>query len=106
MKSLIALVCVVSLSAAAAVAGDGRISDNSLAKIGLSAMKPMTDAHGLQIRGMSAQAGGFSIATVGGATAVNAYYGNGGESARGGDVSVAVSNFHVVIAGGRSGAHN
>jgi hypothetical protein len=53
MKMFFALGALVALSAASAVAADGRISDHSLARMGLSSMKIMSDVDGMKIRGTS-----------------------------------------------------
>jgi hypothetical protein len=45
--------CVLSLTAAPALAGDGQVSKNSLAKMGLSGMKVVPDREGMQVRGTS-----------------------------------------------------
>jgi hypothetical protein len=52
MKRLLGLAAVFSLWAATAMAGDGRISSQSLAKVGLSGMTAISDAQGLEIRGL------------------------------------------------------
>ena len=63
MKSLYALAAIVAFSAAPAFAGEGHVSVNSLAKMGLSSMKSMDDAQGMKIRGTSiAIASGTSFA--------------------------------------------
>jgi hypothetical protein len=53
MKMLFATAALVALSAASAVAADGRVSDHSLARMGLSGMKVMSDVDGMVIRGTS-----------------------------------------------------
>ena len=53
MKMLFATAALVALSAASAVAADGRVSDHSLARMGLSGMKIMSDVDGNSIRGTS-----------------------------------------------------
>jgi hypothetical protein len=53
MKILVALVTLVSLSAAPALAGDCRISNHSLARMGLQGMTRMSDADGMSIRGQA-----------------------------------------------------
>jgi hypothetical protein len=70
MKSLIALASVAML-AVPAFAGEGHVSNQSLAKMGLSGMKAMADSQGAQIRGLSSIAvasgsGYSSISGVGG----------------------------------------
>jgi len=51
MKSLVLLAFVVALSSAPALAAGGKVSHSSLAKMGLSSMRPLTDQQGLSIRG-------------------------------------------------------
>ena len=87
MKTLLSLASVLVLSAAPAMAGDGHVSSQSLAKMGLSGMHSMTDAQGTQIRGLSiAVAAGGSIAFLGvpggGAASVNTYFAAGSKSER------------------------
>ena len=53
MKILIALVTLVSLSAAPALAGDCQISKHGLARMGLQGMTRMSDADGMSIRGQA-----------------------------------------------------
>jgi hypothetical protein len=53
MKILVALVTVVSLSAAPALARDSQISKHSLARMGLQGMTTMSDADGMSIRGQA-----------------------------------------------------
>jgi hypothetical protein len=95
MKTLLSLASVLVLSPAPAMAGDGHVSSQSLAKMGLSGMHSMTDAQGSQIRGLSiAVAAGGSIAFIGGegggAASVNTYFAAGHKSASGNNVSFAV----------------
>lgn len=78
MKSLIALASVAMLAVTPAFAAEGHVSNNSLAKMGLSGMKAMADSQGTQIRGLAiAVAGGGSyshISGVGGSSgSVNFY---------------------------------
>ena len=51
MKTLVVLAALVALSCAPALAADGKVSQSSLKKMGLSGMQPMSDAKGLEIRG-------------------------------------------------------
>lgn len=51
MKTLIAFAFVLALSSVSAWAADGKVSHSSLAKMGLSGMKQMTDQQGSSIRG-------------------------------------------------------
>ena len=92
MKSLIALASVVALSVTPAFAAEGRISHQSLAKMGLSGMTAMADAQGAQIRGLSvAVVGGGSIAGISGvggsAGSTNFYYADSKKSASGDNLS-------------------
>ena len=93
MKVLLGLAAVVAFSAASAMAGDGRLSDPSLAKMGLAGMHSMSDAQGLHIRGMSVIVGGGSTASINGvgghASSTNFYLAAGRHSASGDNASVA-----------------
>jgi hypothetical protein len=94
MKSLIAFASVVALSVVPAYAAEGHVSNQALAKMGLSGMKAMADAQGAQIRGLSiAVAGGGSTATIhgvgGSASSTNFYLAAGKHSASGNNASVA-----------------
>ncbi len=73
MKSLFALAAVVALTAAPALAADGHVAKKSLANMGLSGMKAMTDAQGMSLRGLS-------IAVVSGDSNVNLGHGNSANS--------------------------
>jgi hypothetical protein len=73
MKSLFALAAVVALSAAPALAAEGHVTNPSLAKMGLSGMKAITDVQGMSIRGLS-------IAVVSGDSNVNLGHGNSADS--------------------------
>jgi hypothetical protein len=53
MKTLVAFPFLVALSSASALAADGKVSHSSLAKMGLSGMKQMTDQQGSSIRGQA-----------------------------------------------------
>jgi hypothetical protein len=93
MKILLGLASVVAFSVAPALAGEGHVSNQSLAKMGLGSMKAMSDAQGAKLRGLSVTVGGFSSATINGvggsASSVNFYYANGKHSASGENLSVA-----------------
>jgi hypothetical protein len=93
MKVLFGLAAVVAFSAVSAMAGEGRVSNNALANMGLSGMKSMTDTQGMHIRGLSVTVGGGSIAFIGGvgggAGSINYYSANGKHSASGDNASVA-----------------
>jgi hypothetical protein len=122
MKALLSVAAVLVLSAAPAVAGQGQVSKNSLAKMGLAGMQVMSDEQGSQIRGTSvAVVFGISHATISGeggsASSTNGYFAAGHHSASGANVSFAatadidVNHGHVsvdaevVAAGGFSTAH-
>lgn len=93
MKSLIAFASVVALSVTPAFAAEGHVSNQSLAKMGLSGMKAMADNQGAQIRGLSVLVGGGSYATIhgvgGSAGSVNFYLADGKKSASGDNASIA-----------------
>jgi hypothetical protein len=121
MKSLYALAAVIAFSAAPAFAGEGHVSTNSLAKMGLAGMQTMNDAQGMNIRGLSvAVVSGGSIATIhgegGSASSFNTYFAAGHKSAEGSNVSFAadgtiktygshvMTTTNFVVAGGASQA--
>jgi len=117
MKSILAFASVVAFSVAPAFAGEGQVSNPSLAKMGLSGMKAMSDAQGMNVRGLSiAVVGGFSQASIhsggGEASSTNFYFAAGKHSANGANLSGAaalnVNGYHtsltVVAAGGFSTA--
>jgi hypothetical protein len=121
MKTLLSIASVLVLSAAPAMAGEGRVSNQSLAKMGLSGMQTMSDAQGMQIRGTSiAVVAGISYAHISGeggsAGSVNGYFAAGNHSASGANLSAAAAgdvtvkgddvkvNFGFVAAGGFSTA--
>ena len=88
MKTLLGIASVIAFSVSPALAGEGRVSDQSLAKMGLSGMKAMSDSQGMHVRGLSvAVAGGGSIAYINGvggsAGSINYYYASGEHSASG-----------------------
>ncbi len=94
MKSLYALAAIVALSAAPTFAGEGHVTTNSLAKMGLASMKSMDDAQGMNIRGLSiAVVSGSSVAGIhgegGAAASTNTYFAAGHKSAQGSNVSFA-----------------
>lgn len=95
MKSLIALASVAML-AVPAFAGEGHVSNQSLAKMGLSGMKAMADSQGAHIRGLSvAVAGGVGYSTisgVGGSTGELTFYGAADSSKKGGSDTASGDN--------------
>ena len=52
MKTLLTLAAIVCLSALPARAADGQISKSTLAHLGLGGLTAMSDAQGLEIRGL------------------------------------------------------
>lgn len=52
MKLFIGCALVLGLSAVSAMAGDGQLSHQSLAKVGLGGMAMLSDSQGLEIRGL------------------------------------------------------
>src|SRR5580698_3400883 len=104
MKSLFALASVLAFAAAPALAADGQVSDQALAKMGLGSMKSVSDAQGMHIRGLSiAVVGGYSSAYTNtrnsGASTTNFYFAAGNHSATGATASAAgqltASNYHI-----------
>jgi hypothetical protein len=53
MRRFISLACLIALTAAPAMAGDGQVSARSLARMGLNGMKVVSDSDGSRIRGLS-----------------------------------------------------
>jgi hypothetical protein len=120
MKTLLSIAAVVVLAASSAMAGDGRVSQQSLAKMGLSSMQQMSDSQGMHVRGQFAIASGTSFAIQfgggGAAGSVNTSTGVGNHSASQSNFSVAgqteivtvgpvvVTATHVIGAGGASTA--
>jgi hypothetical protein len=67
MKTLLGFASVLAFAVAPACAGEGHVSSQSLAKMGLSGMKTMSESQGMKIRGLSiAIAGGGSVASING----------------------------------------
>src|SRR5580704_7078740 len=64
MKTLLGAVSVIALCLNPVMAGEGNLSDQSLARMGLAGMKNLSDSQGMQVRGLSAQAGGWSSTTL------------------------------------------
>src|ERR1700676_5352349 len=96
MKTLLSIASVLVLSAAPAMAGDGHLSQKSLAKMGLSGMQVMTDSQGMSVRGTSiAVVSGSSFSFIEGEGGVagshNSYFAAGHNSASGTNVSFAAS---------------
>jgi hypothetical protein len=69
MRRFIFFVCAIAFAAAPALADDGQVPNRSLARMGLSGMKVLSDKDGSQVRGTSI-AIAFS-ATSGGTTLVS-----------------------------------
>jgi hypothetical protein len=120
MKTLLSVAALVVLAGSSAMAADGRVSHQSLNKMGLSGMTVMSDAQGMAVRGQFAIASGTSFAIQfgggGAAGSVNTSTGVGNKSASQNNFSVAgqteVVTFgpfvatatHVIGAGGASSA--
>src|SRR5579872_3538389 len=114
MKKLLGAVSALALCVTPVFAGEGNVSHQSLAKMGLVGMKAMSDSDGMQLRGLSTQAGGWSSTTliaVGGETSsTNFSYAADKKSATTANLSVSgavsVSNnnvwLNVIAAGGTS----
>src|SRR3974377_391429 len=85
MKKLALAVAVVGCLSASAFAADGRISDRSLAHMGLQGMKTMSDAQGMQIRGTSFDHGSPTINVWINAIAIGGDGGGGGGGGNGGN---------------------
>lgn len=101
MRILFALVSVVGFSVAPAIAGDGQVSDASLARMGLSGMNVISDADGLSVRGQSiAVAGSFTHVSGPSVNLVNIPFSVGAHSAFSAKVTIGIG----VIAGGFSTA--
>jgi hypothetical protein len=69
MRRFIFVACVLALTAAPALAGDGQVSKATLSRMGLSAMKVVSDQEGMQIRGTSiavtfSVSSGFPIVSI------------------------------------------
>jgi hypothetical protein len=85
MRTLVITISLVALFAAPALAGDGGISDASLARMGLQGMQPISDAQGMSIRGTS-------FASVSGYINVLGFMQSQSRSTTGGTVSISLSN--------------
>jgi ABC-type nickel/cobalt efflux system permease component RcnA len=59
MKLFIACTAILGLSAVSAMAGEGRLSHQSLAKVGLTGMTIMSDSQGMEIRGLGVADGSY-----------------------------------------------
>jgi hypothetical protein len=74
MKYVLPILAIVALFAGQAVAADGNVSSDILAKMGLSNMQVMSDAQGTSVRGMGFSAvAGSSTARLFGSSATNSY---------------------------------
>jgi len=67
MKTFISLAALFVLASAPAIASDGQVPQEALAKMGLGQMQLLTDAQGAQVRGQSF-AVTFSRSRAGGTT--------------------------------------
>ena len=67
MKIVLCMASLVAFAVTPAFAGEGHVSNRSLANMGLAGMKTLSDSQGMQVRGLSiAIAGGGSIASING----------------------------------------
>lgn len=74
MKYLLMIIAVVMIFAAPALASDGNVSNDNLAKMGLSGMNVMSDAQGTAVRGLGyARVSGTSYAVLRGSNDVANY---------------------------------
>ena len=111
MRSLlIAVACLMLTAGVAYAANPGQVPDATLASFGLSGMQQMTDAQGMNVRGMGfAQVSGYSIANApGGQQSENQYVAisnprRGSALAAGASVSVAASGVGLFTPGGNYG---
>ncbi|HXY35224.1 MAG TPA: hypothetical protein VEI07_13420 [Planctomycetaceae bacterium] len=71
MKRFISAVCVLALTAAPALAGDGQVSKQSLSRMGLGGMKVVSEQEGLQVRGTSIAIATSSTTVTGGFTIIS-----------------------------------
>ncbi len=84
MKTLFVTVSLVALFAAPALAGDGRVSDRSLARMGLQGMQSISDAQGMTIRGTS-------FASVSGSTNLFGVVTSKSKMSNGSPISISIS---------------
>jgi len=61
MKNVVALAVLMVLVAAPALAGDGNVPQATLSALGLGGMQVVSDAQGMQVRGMSSNAQATSV---------------------------------------------
>lgn len=122
MKTLFGAVSVIALGLSPVVAGEGNLSNQTLARMGLAGMQSLSDAQGMQLRGLAAQAGGWSSTTLvalnGATSSTNYAYAADKHSASTANLSVSgavtsTSTNHgtytyanIIAAGGLSGAHS
>ena len=119
MRSLIVLcvvLCVVLAAGFASAANPGQVSQNTLSKMGLADLQPMSDVQGTSVRGSGfASVSGYSTASSGGGAPVlgtdahawNKYSATSKTTnalAAGGSVSVSASGIGVFLPRGAVGA--
>jgi hypothetical protein len=106
---IFALASIMAFAALPAFAGEGQISTRSLNNMGLSGLHFMTDAQGMNVRGLSiAVVSGGSGAALIGSHAGSSFYaagsGYGSHSASGNSASEATDSFNVTtISSGKYG---
>jgi hypothetical protein len=98
MKTLFATVSLLSLFAAPALAGDGRISDHSLARMGLQGMQPISDAQGMAIRGTA-------YASVSGYTNILGVVTQKSKMSNGSPISISISSSFLGVVSASTSAH-
>ncbi len=109
MKTVFAFATLVCLSAGSAFAADNQVADQTLAKMGLGEMKVMSDAQGMNVRGMAlVSVSGYSAAHNHNGEAYNTYSASGFKYANGGSVSYVGTLQHFgsnfTISGGKAWA--
>lgn len=102
MKNVLIALALVALCSGTLFAAD--VSDQTLAKMGLSGMQSVSDAQGLQIRGMGTQASVFGVtaAWTRNSADVNGYHAEA-EHRRGDSFAVGAS-IGVAVKGGYNSA--
>lgn len=66
MRSVVAALVVLLVVAAPAFAGEGNVPQATLSSLGLGGMQVLSDAQGMQVRGMSSSANGSGLLLLSG----------------------------------------
>jgi hypothetical protein len=103
MKKLALAVAVVGCLSASAFAADGRISQRSLAHMGLQGMTTMSDVQGMHVRGMSMRDSG--LVNVNFYTNNQAFGGQGGAGGAGGAGGKGGDGGTATVGGGSQQPH-